>query len=126
MKWQSILFVLGAITSQVIADDIDCQSTGTPDNLAKVETIKEGIDYLNGLSGQPTAEAGKCNRVSCSYGSGISLCSDDGKDHPLKNWKTVGSVTQKVMDECAGTSDYFAGRLWSDDGWSVQVGSSSC
>lgn len=60
----------------IAGEEIDCQSTGTPDNLAKVETIKEGIDYLNGLSGAPTAEAGKCNRVSCSYGSGITVCSD--------------------------------------------------
>lgn len=50
----------------------------------------------------------------------------DGKDHHLKNWKTVGGVAKKIMDECAGTHDYFAGRLWSDDGWSVDVGKSSC
>mgnify|MGYP002718636124 FL=1 len=38
--------------------------------------IESGISYIRGLSGQPTAEANKCNRVSCSWGSGIYLCAD--------------------------------------------------
>ncbi|OQE27246.1 hypothetical protein PENSTE_c004G06836 [Penicillium steckii] len=131
MKWQSILFVLGALsTSQVIAangDTINCD--GNPDSQSvRIDYLQDGIDYINGLSGAPTAKAGKCNRVSCSYGAGIYVCSDDGEDHPLKSWKTVGSVTTYIMNRCqeADTAGVVRGRLHSPDGWGVLVQEADC
>jgi hypothetical protein len=45
---------------------------------ASRETIAEGIAYLRGVSGQPSAGPGPgaCARVSCSYASDIWWCND--------------------------------------------------
>jgi hypothetical protein len=44
---------------------------------AGVETIYEGIDYLNGI-GAPGVDPGPrvCARVSCSYNAAIFWCND--------------------------------------------------
>ncbi|KAJ5227521.1 uncharacterized protein N7469_007527 [Penicillium citrinum] len=124
MKWQSTLFILGAIASQAFAgeDTIKCTIN---QEYARANRVAEGIDYLNGLSGQPTAEAGKCNRVSCAYGAGIYVCSDDGKDHTLKSWGTVADVSQKISDKCI-SGETINGRLHSSDGWGVIIQGASC
>ncbi|BCS18610.1 uncharacterized protein APUU_11438S [Aspergillus puulaauensis] len=125
MKWQSTLFILGALASQVLGgeDTITCRSEGHPTNVGSIES---GIDYLNNHAGQPTAEAGKCNRVSCSWGGGIYVCSDDGKDHPLKSWKTVATVADKILDTCKDRHNNVKGRLHSSDGWGVVIRDAPC
>ncbi|OJJ01909.1 hypothetical protein ASPVEDRAFT_28541 [Aspergillus versicolor CBS 583.65] len=125
MKWQSTLFILGALASQVLGatDTINCDSEGSAVYALQVQS---GIDYLNDHAGQPVAEAGKCNRVSCSYGAGIYVCSDDGKDHPLKSWKTVATVASKILHECRADTNYVKGRLHSSDGWGVAIRDAPC
>jgi len=46
--------------------------------LAKFSAIRDGVDYLNGLSGEPHLGPGpaSCSRVSCSYQSAIWWCND--------------------------------------------------
>ncbi|OJJ02122.1 hypothetical protein ASPVEDRAFT_28736 [Aspergillus versicolor CBS 583.65] len=119
MKWQSALFLSGTFASQVIAgtDSIDCDI----DEPYAGYSIINGIEYLRGLDGQPVARAEKCNRVSCSYGGGIYVCSDDGKDHPLKSWGTVADVAEKIKQECG-----YRGRLYSSDGWGAIIQGADC
>ncbi|KAE8307528.1 hypothetical protein BDV41DRAFT_582286 [Aspergillus transmontanensis] len=124
MKWQSTLLILGTLASQAIAgtDTIDCDIDADYANYVRAT---EGIRYINGLSGQPTAEAGKCNRVSCSYGAGIYVCSNDGKDHPLKGWGTVADVATKILEKCP-KGMAVKGRLYSSDGWGAVVQGAEC
>lgn len=68
-------------------DTIECTIN---QKYTRADDLQDGIDYLNGLSGQPTAEAGKCNRVSCSYGAGIYVCSD--VSNPILSNKLFESI----------------------------------
>ena len=51
----------------------NCGLTNYPD--FSEDPVREGISYL-ASRGTLTADAYSCNRVSCSYGTGISLCND--------------------------------------------------
>ena len=68
-------YTLWLIHSQTIAgtDTIDCDIDADKCDVGKALS---GAKYLRGLSGQPIARAGKCNRVSCSWGAGIYVCSN--------------------------------------------------
>ncbi|OJJ52348.1 hypothetical protein ASPSYDRAFT_137860 [Aspergillus sydowii CBS 593.65] len=123
MKWQSLL-LLGVLASQTIAgtDTIDCDIDADKCDVGKALS---GAKYLRGLSGQPIARAGKCNRVSCSWGAGIYVCSNDNKDHTLKSWETVADVTEKVLGRCVDATQV-KGRLSSSDGWGVIVQKAAC
>ncbi|KAJ6178924.1 hypothetical protein N7519_009385 [Penicillium mononematosum] len=122
MKWQSTLFILGALSTQALGAKIMCN---VDHDYADKGAIESGISYIRGLSGQPTAEANKCNRVSCSWGSGIYLCADDGKDHTLQNWGVLADATQAVLDTC-GNDSGVKGRLMDEKGWGVAVQGAPC
>jgi hypothetical protein len=54
----------------------------------------------------------------------ISL--QDGKDHPLKSWKTVATVADKILDTCKDRHNNVKGRLHSSDGWGVVIRDAPC
>lgn len=54
---------------------LSCVSNDDADD-ASVDRIKEGISHLRGVDGKPTLAAGKCERVSCSWGDAILWCND--------------------------------------------------
>ncbi|KAK7981400.1 hypothetical protein PG988_003638 [Apiospora saccharicola] len=60
---------------------VQCDIGGDADGGAYLSDIWAGIDYLHGIPGNCGVNAGppnSCSRVSCSWNSGIWLCSDNG------------------------------------------------
>ncbi|KAK8127251.1 hypothetical protein PG984_008359 [Apiospora sp. TS-2023a] len=60
---------------------VQCGIGGDAGDHAYVNDIWAGIDYLHGIPGNCGVNAGPrntCSRVSCSWNSGIWLCSDNG------------------------------------------------
>lgn len=56
------------------------------------DSIQDGINYLRGVSGQPTngPGPGNCGRVSCSYDSAIWWCNDVSYQYDFfDGWKLI-------------------------------------
>ena len=74
-----------------------------------------------------------CQRVSCSWASGIYLCNDSTEKWASPPCATIADYTQEIIDKCQWsapdlfTSDKLTqGELWDDGGWHVYVGHANC
>ncbi|BCS24341.1 uncharacterized protein APUU_40785A [Aspergillus puulaauensis] len=93
-------------------------------NDASVDRIKEGISHLRGVDGKPTLAAGKCERVSCSWGDAILWCNDATKTRSLPSYNNIADGAQTIMDGCYKRGEStrgFGGSLDHPDKWRVIV-----
>ncbi|KUI61788.1 hypothetical protein VP1G_08957 [Cytospora mali] len=94
--------------------------------------IADGIEYLNGLSGDATLGhqegGGWCFRYSCSWDSGIYGCNNNQFDVKVP-WSTLADYAHKIKDNCTWTVEdgqhhwvTVEGQAFDSDGWNVIVG----
>ncbi|KAK7928368.1 hypothetical protein PG985_005366 [Apiospora marii] len=110
--------------------EVDCWTGGS--GTADVNYINDGIDYLHGISGNcgvSAGNAGTCARISCSYNSGIWLCSNDGQE-VLWSCHALGDIAQNDCFSCQGgdgNNAWCQGReKWDANNFHVDVGSDKC
>ncbi|POS77745.1 hypothetical protein DHEL01_v203863 [Diaporthe helianthi] len=80
---------------------------------ARGRPIKEGIDMLRKVTGQPVLDPNTCSRVSCSWNSAILWC--NFSDHPLTldGFGRIADGAKDLMNSCAfipddsNTNDFF-------------------
>ncbi|KAF7717462.1 Uncharacterized protein PECH_000489 [Penicillium ucsense] len=93
-------------------------------NGARQADITNGIKYLRGVSGQPTAGPGpgNCARVSCSYAAAIWWCNDNTFTKVLPGFYNIADGAQVLKNQCwTGGGQKFSGQLFHDDKWNVIV-----
>ncbi|KAL3442667.1 hypothetical protein BJX65DRAFT_286260 [Aspergillus insuetus] len=97
---------------------------------ASRETIAEGIAYLRGVSGQPSAGPGPgaCARVSCSYASAIWWCNDDPAGKTLDSFSSIADGAQYIYDNChtGGYDGVLSGQVFHSTDWNVIVKREAC
>ncbi|KAK0744320.1 hypothetical protein B0T21DRAFT_357602 [Apiosordaria backusii] len=97
-----------------------------PYDPAMYTDIKEGIDYLRGLTGTAINDPGKCGRVSCSYNSAIYWCNDNDYQKEVE-WGQVADGGKFILDRCAnGRTLSVKGRATFAEKFSVWVRKDWC
>ena len=96
--------------------------------------VSKAIQYLKGLDDSIFVDAGQCALVSCSYGTGVSVCVDNGANPPHYpiDPKEVGEKVDSTYNDCyggepgPGGADIRAFQHW-DTGYNILVkGGYSC
>ncbi|BCS21136.1 uncharacterized protein APUU_21568S [Aspergillus puulaauensis] len=85
-----------------------------------VPEIEVGIDYLRGVKGEPHLDAHTCERVSCSWDSGIYWCNDMNRHRHLPGYYNIADGAAKILQNCQpvfGTT----GTLFHNDDWRVLI-----
>ncbi|KAH7129346.1 hypothetical protein B0J13DRAFT_563852 [Dactylonectria estremocensis] len=87
--------------------------------------LKEGIKYLNAVSGKPTMGAGGCHRVSCSYNAGIRWCNQDFVRKTLNSFGSIADGAQFVLNTCPSGSKV-GGLATHKSKWRVEAHKMDC
>ncbi|KAK8079396.1 hypothetical protein PG997_007214 [Apiospora hydei] len=111
--------------------EVQCGVGGS--GTADVTYINDGINYLHGIPGNCGVSAGNpgtCARISCSYNSGIWLCSENGQQ-VLWSCSALGDIAENDCFTCQGGSggsgEWCRGReKWPANNFHVDVGEDSC
>ncbi|KAI9371572.1 hypothetical protein BJX61DRAFT_543515 [Aspergillus egyptiacus] len=91
--------------------------------------VQDGIEYLRKVPGHPHLPAGpkRCERVSCSYNTGIFWCNDNDTPRTLPSFNNIADGAQVIFTWCGkGKHDLFSGELSHDDKWRAVVERSRC
>ncbi|KAK4189820.1 hypothetical protein QBC35DRAFT_121760 [Podospora australis] len=95
--------------------------------------LSQGVEYLNKVKPPPPALGpgpGKCDRVSCSYWTGIIWCNDDTKRKELAGWKNVAAAAEYLRQRCeiatSNTYEHAGGQVFLEDNWNVVVLREEC
>ncbi|KAK3295799.1 uncharacterized protein B0H64DRAFT_474703 [Chaetomium fimeti] len=97
-----------------------------------VDSIQDGINYLNNVPGRPwhNPGPGNCARVSCSYRSAIYWCNDNRFRKELNSFKDIAHGADRIKNTCRrqdGVGSLVTnGQIFYTDGWNVIVRSDSC
>ncbi|KAK0117754.1 hypothetical protein ONS95_012080 [Cadophora gregata] len=91
--------------------------------------ISEGIAYLKRVQGLCWVDGHKCSRISCSWGSAISLCNVT----PVTKGLSCGymaSYAQEIKDRCTirerKQPDRCGGQFWDTEGYNINVFNDKC
>ncbi|KAK8092370.1 uncharacterized protein PG998_014855 [Apiospora kogelbergensis] len=104
--------------------EVDCWVGGG--GPATVIYIKQGIQYLRSIPGNCGVSAGDqgyntCARISCSYDSGIWLCSDQGQE-VLWPCSSLGDIADNDCFKCWKGEDSPEGVCQGREKWPEQAG----
>ncbi|KAM0323328.1 hypothetical protein ACHAQA_008920 [Verticillium albo-atrum] len=106
---------------------ISCNVSG---GRAQTRATREGIHYLEGISGKPKLGPGpnKCSRVSCSHNSGIWWCNHHDKTWSLGSFKSIAKGAQCAYNKCKYDPDAkIKGQSFAKgSNWSVIVKGANC
>ncbi|KAL3417498.1 hypothetical protein PVAG01_10508 [Phlyctema vagabunda] len=106
---------------------------------AALSKIPQTIDYLYGVSGQPTLEAGlgRCSRVSCQYNTAVWWCNDNNSRKTLSSFGSIADggnyiyptccraecpINTQVPTGCTGCG----GQVFHPTNWNVILRADSC
>jgi len=100
-------------------DHFNCGNPWAPADYGRVI---QGVDYLNGVPGQPGngPGPGNCGRVSCSYKAAIWWCNDNSYSYTLSGFSAIAAGARIVADNCHSGSST-SGQWFSDNNWNVIV-----
>ncbi|KAH7323766.1 hypothetical protein BKA65DRAFT_598315 [Rhexocercosporidium sp. MPI-PUGE-AT-0058] len=95
---------------------------------AKASEIDIGIAYLKKVKALCWVDGHACSRISCSWGSAISLCNVTPNKMGL-SCEYMASYAQDLRDRCTGnlagygrrSKDHVGGQAWDTDGYNVNV-----
>ncbi|KAH7380836.1 hypothetical protein BKA64DRAFT_222054 [Cadophora sp. MPI-SDFR-AT-0126] len=91
--------------------------------------ISEGIAYLQHVNALCWVDGNKCARISCSWGSAISLCNVTPNPKGL-SCAYMASYAQEIKDRCTITRrklpDECGGQFWDTEGYNINVFRDSC
>ncbi|OAQ63495.1 hypothetical protein VFPPC_14667 [Pochonia chlamydosporia 170] len=98
---------------------------------ANSDVIREGIEYLRGLSEDPRQRPqnrpGGCGRVSCSYNSAIWWCNDNKVLWTLDYWTDIGDGAFFINFRCANDQTRrVVGQAFTSVNWNVIVRGDKC
>ncbi|CZR54820.1 uncharacterized protein PAC_04704 [Phialocephala subalpina] len=92
--------------------------------------IQDGITYLNGVPGIPTAGPGpgNCARVSCSYDSAIYWCNDETQTFSLPGFTTIAAGALVILDNCPDLGPGVNGQVFAQflQNWNTIVRGDNC
>ncbi|KAH8879273.1 hypothetical protein GQ53DRAFT_854953 [Thozetella sp. PMI_491] len=102
--------------------------------VARRSAIRDGVAYLNSISGTPTngPGPGNCGRVSCSYQSAIWWCNDETVSLSLPGFASIAAGAQAILDNCPDWANLQGGVLNGQvfaqflQNWNVIIDSASC
>ncbi|RGP64297.1 serine threonine kinase [Fusarium sporotrichioides] len=104
--------------------------------VAREQYIRQGIQYLRGISGGLTVRAGPgaCDRISCSGNSGIFVCNDNSTPFWIPAWDNVANAAQACNNECRRfcfdcglqTGWWTSGQRFHDAKFNVIIREQSC
>ncbi|KAM0270890.1 hypothetical protein ACHAQH_009275, partial [Verticillium albo-atrum] len=99
---------------------ITCSVSG---GRAQTRATREGIHYLEGISGKPKLGAGPniCSRVSCSHNSGIWWCNHHDKAWSLGSFKSIAKGAQCAYNKCQANAKIKGQSFAKGSNWSVMV-----
>ncbi|RDW70851.1 uncharacterized protein DSM5745_08362 [Aspergillus mulundensis] len=100
---------------------VDCKG---PSGAARTKRIKEGINYLHKVKGQPCSPQTTCGRVSCSYKAAIKWCNWGKGERCLPSFENIAQGASVIVNDCAGVhmdDKLVHGDLHQPDLWSVIV-----
>ncbi|KAF8855710.1 hypothetical protein BDZ45DRAFT_497621 [Acephala macrosclerotiorum] len=95
-----------------------------------VQTLRQGIDYLNNFQGvcNTGGGPGNCVRVSCSYDAAIYLCNDNEWDLVI-SCKDVAFYAGQIIDFCHvmwGDGWHSCGQMFDNGNYNVINRMDSC
>ncbi|KAL4804763.1 hypothetical protein BDV18DRAFT_27401 [Aspergillus unguis] len=85
------------------------------------------IAYLRKVNGKPHLPAHTCERVACSWGTGIHWCNDADHARSLPSYNNIADGAQVVRNECFKTvTEKYKGDLDHRDEWRAIVKDDNC
>ncbi|KAK0747638.1 hypothetical protein B0T21DRAFT_354791, partial [Apiosordaria backusii] len=93
---------------------------------AEITNIRKGADYLYHLPDKARIGPGPnhCDRVSCSWNSGIFLCNNNPSTKEME-WKQIADAAELLLDKC-GDDGVVKGQVDFKDNWNVVVRNDPC
>ncbi|OJI97986.1 hypothetical protein ASPVEDRAFT_79657 [Aspergillus versicolor CBS 583.65] len=97
-------------------EHVTCGDWGSVD----VPEIEVGIQYLRGVKGEPHLDGHTCERVSCSWNSGIYWCNDRNTHRHLPGYYNIADGAAEIYRICQPVFGS-TGTLYHNDDWRVLI-----